>query len=155
MSNGFVDLTRTNVNGFHDFVTEFGNSIDKIENFISSTGLEKTELVWNFFSMVEFNVECDEKGMFKIKSPNGNEECIQPMNFTDTQQNQFAIGMLEAFEEFDKLSLDGYPNGGLITKQFEAIAQKCADKGVKLLIGEKTGNSNVHFASNLFSSVSS
>lgn len=43
----------------------------------------------------------------------------------------FMQDMLKAFEEFDNLE----PKG-LITQQFTALAQKCADKGVKLLIGE-------------------
>lgn len=37
------------------FITECIAQTNLKENFISSIGLEKTELIWNFFSMVEFS----------------------------------------------------------------------------------------------------
>ncbi len=51
----------------------------------------------------------------------------------------FMQDMLEAFVEFDK----NLNPPGLITKQFTALAQKCKEKGVKLLIGKDYRNNNI------------
>lgn len=60
--------------------------------------------------------------------------------------SDFAIGMLEAFEEFDK----NLTPPGLITQQFTALAQKCAEKGVKLLIGEKDTLGSIQFPKQIY-----
>ena len=84
-------------------------------SFIANAGIKETELVWNFFNMVEFS-GATVKGMKSLEF-----------------SSDFSINMLKAFEEFDQLPLgDMYPNGGLITQQFTALAQKCRKKGVKI-----------------------
>ncbi|MFQ6722954.1 MAG: hypothetical protein ACLRFH_00935 [Opitutales bacterium] len=89
-------------------------------SFIANAGIKETELVWNFFNMVEFS-GATVKGM-------------KSLDFS----SDFSINMLKAFEEFDNLE----PKG-LITQQFTALAQKCADKGVKVLIGEDPNLSKI------------
>lgn len=121
------------------FFSEEEKKVEEMNVFIKNNGLENANFIIDFLSMVEFNVKCDEKGIFKIKLPDGNEGSIQLMNFTNQQQNQFAIGMLKAFEDFDK----NLNPPGLITQQFTALAQKCAKKGVKLLIGEDPSLSKI------------
>ena len=130
MSISFVDLTKTNGNGFEKFVTEFGKSIDKIENFISSVGLQKTELIWNFLCMVEFS--------------GAPIDGITPRNY----MSDFIIGMLKAFEEFDQLPLgDMYPNGGIISKQFEALKCLLQEKKVELYIGKNVKSEEIGLVS--------
>ena len=51
----------------------------------------------------------------------------------------FMQDMLKAFEEFDQ----NLNPPGLISQQFTALAQKCADKGVKVLIGEDPNLSKI------------
>ncbi len=94
--------------------TTYIERTNKKEQFIDKLGLEKTELVWNFFSMVEFD-----------KTTIGG---IESLDFA----SDFAKAMLEAFVEFDCLK------PGLITQQFTVLAQKFQEKDAKLLIGEKS-----------------
>ena len=107
-------------------VSDIKTDYSSIGCFPEAEILKEKPFVQEFFNMVDCN-----------KVPIDN---ITPMNFTDPQQNQFAIGMLKAFEEFDKLPL---PNGGLITQQFEVLAQKCADKDVNLMIGKDPFNNDI------------